>query len=66
MTSEDLWFLVLLDFVLVLSTIANFWGSGHTDQTRLSACIADWQEWSELSGWRMVDYMVSSSLFWVT
>ena len=47
--------LVLLDFVLVLSTIAIFWGSGHMDQARWSACIAHWQGRAELLGWRTID-----------
>jgi hypothetical protein len=61
-----LWFLVLLDFVLVLSTIAIFWGSGHMDQARWSACIAHWQGWAGLLGWRTIDYMVSLVSFWDT
>lgn len=29
------------------------------DQARWSACIAHWQGRAELSGWHMIDYMVS-------
>ena len=60
------WLLLLVDFVLVLPSIAISWGSDHTDQTRWSACIGK----SEQSCVRLAHAWLygelGSSLFWVT
>ena len=48
------WLLLLVDFVLVLPLPFP-----EDLITRIKPDGVHWQEWAELSGWRMLDYMVS-------